>query len=63
MAVKIEYPYVDKSGKEQFLKIKYYSNIGITIVREQTGDEAKEFVDDFPSQYNYYEKVIEEVKK
>ncbi len=44
----VEYPY---HGNENL--IRYYSVLGYTVIKNETGDEYEEAIDPYPSKYTY----------
>lgn len=44
----VEYPY---NGNENM--IRYYSELGYTVIQNETGNEYGEAIDPYPSKYTY----------
>ena len=55
MAIKTQYPYIDENGKERENLIKTYSDLGLYILQNETGEVYDEAVDVYPSKYTYSE--------
>lgn len=55
MAIITQYPYIDGNGNEKEDLIKTYSNTGLYILQNETGEVYEEAVDLYPSRYTYTE--------
>lgn len=50
-----QYPYVDKSGTEQYGLVKHESDQKKYILQNETGAKYAEAIDVYPSRYTYSE--------
>lgn len=55
MAIITQYPYIDENGKERAEFVKTYSNIGLRVIQNETGEVYDEAIDIYPSKYTYSE--------
>lgn len=51
----IQYPYIDEHGNERENLIKTYSDLGLRIRQNETGEIYDEAVDAYRSEYTYSE--------
>lgn len=63
MAIQTQYPYVDNEGNENPKLIKTYSDEGLNIRQNETGNEYEEAVDIYPTPYTYEEIIEPEVEE
>ena len=58
MAIIQQYPYIDEYGREKDKLIKTYSDKGMYILQNETGEIYDSAVDVYPCKYTYSETEI-----
>lgn len=57
--IKTQYPYIDGNGNERKDLVKTYSDEGLQIIQNETGNLYDEAIDFYPCKYTYTEKEPE----